>query len=156
MGFRPISNFSSSSSSKPGKFEDEDEDEDDLVSSSVAQRNIRTECRPPPLRAVDKVAAEVRSMDPRWGLIPEGMPTLPSASGAFDNSPQFQLRVRRPDAQFVPTGRLKFVVVLTLARLKSHWFSRPCGTGVVGHPPPAVETAGYCQCVPAGRNTTSR
>jgi len=160
-------------------------------------------------------------MDPRWGLIPEETPTGPSASGAFDNSPQFQLRVRRPDAKFVPTGRLnpnsevklrcdhsagfpacgfwrlssrqfphgntglespvnpqtgmsalqhfaadlplatsvlglKFVVVRSLAGLKSHWFGRPCGTGVVGHPPPAVETAGYCQIVPAGRDTTSR
>jgi len=108
-----------------------------------------------PLRQSDS-AASVRSMDPRWGLIPEEMPTGPSASGAFDHSPQFQLRVRRPDAQFVPTGRLNFVVVRSLVCLRSHWFSRPCGTGVVGHPPPAVETAGYCQSVPAGQNTTSR
>jgi len=107
-------------------------------------------------RSPTPVADVVRSMDPRWGRIPEETPTGPSASGAFDNSPQFQLRVRRPDAKFVPTGRLKFVVVRALAGLKSHWFSRPCGTGVVGHPPPAVETAGYCQIVPAGRDATSR
>jgi len=68
------------------------------------------------------------SMDLLRGLMQEETPTMPSASGVFDNSPQFQLRVRNPDAQFVPTGRLKFVVVRALARVKSHWFSRPCGT----------------------------
>jgi len=91
-----------------------------------------------------------------WGLMREETPTMPSASGAFDHSPQFQLRVRNPDAQLVPTGRLKLVVVRVLARVKSHWFSRPCGRGVLGRTPPAVETAGYGQIVPAGRETASR
>ena len=36
------------------------------------------------------VAADVRSMDTRWGLILE---ETHGARGAFDNSPQFQLRV---------------------------------------------------------------
>jgi len=98
----------------------------------------------------------VERTNPCLGLPQEETPTVSSASGAFDNSPQFQLRVRNPDAQLVPTGRLKFAVIRALTRLKSHWFSRPCGTGIVGRTPPAVETAGYCQCVPAGRETASR
>jgi len=101
----------------------------------------------------EALAADVRSPDSRGARIEDETPTVPSASGAFDHSPQFQPRVRNLDAKFVPTGRLNFVVARALARLKSHWFSRPCGTGVVDRTPPAVETAGYYQCVPAGRKS---
>ena len=73
------------------------------------------------------------------------------ASGAFDNSPQFQLRVCGAPTQLVPTGRLRFVLAQAVGGLASDRFSRPGGADGVGRTPPAVETAGYCQCVPVGR-----
>ena len=76
------------------------------------------------------------------------------ASGAFDNSPQFQLRVRGTPTQLAPTGRLRFGLAQAVGGLDWDWFSRPCGADGVGHTPPAVETAGYCQFVPVGRKTS--
>ncbi|MES1180423.1 MAG: hypothetical protein ABUL66_01025 [Verrucomicrobiota bacterium] len=52
------------------------------------------------------------------------------ANGAFENSPQFQLRVPMSKMKFVPAGRLKI-------------FIRPDGALSVGNYRPAVETAGY-------------
>ena len=76
---------------------------------------------------------------------------LRSARGAFDNSPQFQLRVRGAQTQFVPAGRLNFLLAPAVGCLGSHVFSRPRGANGVGRTPPAVETAGYYQFVPAGQ-----
>ncbi len=79
-----------------------------------------------------------------------------SARGAFDNSPQFQLRVWGALSQFVPTGRLKFMLAAAAGCLGAHRFSRPGGANGARRTPPAVDTAGYCQFVPAGRETGSR
>jgi len=49
------------------------------------------------------------------------------ASGTFDNSPQFQLRVLCAPTQLVPTGRLTFILAQAVGGLNSDRFNRPSG-----------------------------
>ena len=65
------------------------------------------------------------------------------ARGAFDNSPQFQLRVRGAQIQSVPAGRLNFSFTPAIRRFGLDVFSRPAGAYSVRGRKPAVETAGY-------------
>ena len=71
-------------------------------------------------------------MDPRWGLIRE---ETHGTRGAFDNSPQFQLRVL--GAKIIrPSGTVEVRFALPLVRLDADKFSRPGGANGVGRTPP--------------------